>query len=123
MKERRKTAKLRRRYRVIILVGSVIAAGWTPATRAQVSNFAPASIKPEARVSVRELKIPSKAREEFEQDLRRLTKRDSAGSLQHFDAAVRVYPGYYEVHYHEGIALLQLRNNEEALRCFKKPSI
>ena len=105
---------------MIILVGSVIAACWTPATRAQVSNFAPASIKKEARVSVRELKIPSKARDEFEQGLRRLAKRDSAGSLQHFDAAIGVFPGYYEVYYHEGIAQLQLRNNEEALRCFQK---
>jgi tetratricopeptide (TPR) repeat protein len=66
------------------------------------------------------LKIPSKARDEFEQGLRRLAKRDTAGSLEHFDAAIRVYPSYYEAYYHEGIAQLQLRNNEEALRCFQK---
>ena len=34
--------------------------------------------------------------------------------------AIRVFPGYYEVYYHEGIAQLQLRNNEEALPCFQK---
>jgi tetratricopeptide (TPR) repeat protein len=61
------------------------------------------------------LKIPSKARDEFEQGLQRLARRDTAGSLEHFDAAIRVFPGYYE-----GIAQLQLRNNEEALRCFQK---
>ena len=38
----------------------------------------------------------------------------------HFDAAVRVFPDYYEVYYHQGIAQLQLRNNEDALRCFQK---
>jgi hypothetical protein len=57
---------------------------------------------------------------EFEQGLQRLAKRDTAGCLVHFDAAIRVFPGSYEVYYHEGIAQLQLRNNEEALRCFKK---
>jgi tetratricopeptide (TPR) repeat protein len=66
------------------------------------------------------LKIPSKARDEFEQGLQRLAKRVTAGSLEHFDAAIRVFPGSYEVYYHEGIAQLQLRNNEEALRCFQK---
>jgi hypothetical protein len=75
-------------------VSCAVAAGWTSTTQAQVSNFAPASIKKEARVSVRELKIPSKARDEFEQGLRRLVKRDTAGSPEHFAAAIRVFPGY-----------------------------
>ncbi len=120
MKSKRAAARPSSCCRAVLAVSCAVAAGWTSTTQAQVSNFAPASIKKEARVSVRELKIPSKARDEFEQGLRRLAKRDSAGSLRHFDAAVRVYPGYYEVYYHEGIAQLQLRNNEEALRCFQK---
>jgi tetratricopeptide (TPR) repeat protein len=121
MKSKREAARASGCCRAVLAVSCTVAAGWsTSTTQAQASNFAPASIKTEARVSVRELKVPSKAKGEFEQGLQRLAKRDSAGSLQHFDAAVRVYPGYYEVYYHQGIAQLQLRNNEEALRCFQK---
>jgi tetratricopeptide (TPR) repeat protein len=120
MKSKREAARPSNCCRAVLAVSCAVVAGWTSATQAQVSNFAPASIKKEARVSVRELKIPSKARDEFDQGLRRLAKRDTAGSLEHFDAAIRVFPGYYEVYYHEGIAQLQLRNNEQALRCFQK---
>jgi len=69
---------------------------------------------------VRELQVPAKARDEFEQGLRRLTKRDAIGSLRHFDAAIRVSPEYYEAYYNEGVAEMQLRNNEEALRRFQR---
>jgi tetratricopeptide (TPR) repeat protein len=120
MKSKREAARPSNCCRAVLAVSCAVAAGWTTTTQAQVSNFAPASIKTGARVSVRELKIPSKARDEFEQGLRRLAKRDAAGGLEHFDAAIRVFPGYYEVYYHEGIAQLQLRNNKEALRCFQK---
>jgi len=115
MKSKREAARLSSRCRAVLAVSCAVAAGWTSTTQAQVSNFAPASIKKAARVLVRELKIPSKARDEFERGLQRLAKRDTAGSLEHFDAAIRVFPGSYEVYYHEGIAQLQLRNNEEAL--------
>jgi tetratricopeptide (TPR) repeat protein len=98
----------------------VAAAGWASTTQAQVSNFAASSLRSEPKVSVRELQIPAKARDEFDRGLRRLAKRDPAGSLRHFDTAIRVFPEYYEVYYHEGIVALQLHNNEEALRCFQK---
>jgi len=120
MKSKGEAARPSSCCRAVLAVSCAVAAGWASTTPAQVSNFAPASIKKEARVSVRELKIPAKARDEFEQGLRRLAKRDTAGSLLHFDAAIRVFPGYYEVYYHQGIAQLQLRNHEEALRCFQK---
>jgi tetratricopeptide (TPR) repeat protein len=120
MKSKREAARLNSCCRGVLAVSCAVAAGWTSTTQAQVSNFAPASIKKAARVSVRELKIPSKARDEFEQGLQRLAKRNTAGSREHFDAAIRVFPGYYGVYYQEGIAESQLRNNEEALRCFQK---
>jgi len=120
MKSKREAARPSSCCRAVLAVSCAVAAGWTSTTQAQVSNFAPASIKSGAGVSVRELKISSKARDEFEQGLRRLAKRDAGGSLEHFDAAIRVFPGYYEVYYHQGIAQLQLRNNEQALRCFQK---
>ena len=72
------------------------------------------------KVSMRELRIPAKARDEFNRGLRSLEKREVAKSLRHFDAALRVFPEYYEAYYHEGIAALIERNNEEALRCFQK---
>jgi tetratricopeptide (TPR) repeat protein len=69
---------------------------------------------------VRELQVPAKARDELERGLRRLAKRDAIGSLRHFDAAIRVSPEYCEAYYNEGVAELQLHNNEEALRRFEK---
>jgi len=120
MKSKGEAARVSRCCRAVLVVSCVVAAGWTPTTRAQVSSFAAAAIKTEARVSVRELKIPSKARDEFAQGLRRPAKRDTAGSLQYFDATIRVFPGHYEVYYHQGIAQLQLRNDEKALRRFQK---
>jgi len=120
MKENRRAARIRSFREAILFVSSVIAAGWASTTQAQVSNLAASSQGSEARVSVRELQIPPKARDEFDRGLRRLAKRDAAGSLRHFDTAIRVFPEYYEVYYHEGIAALQLHNNEEAARCFQK---
>jgi hypothetical protein len=98
MKSKSETARPSSCCRAVLAVSCAVAAGWTSTTQAQVSNFAPASLKKAARVSVRVLKIPSKASDEFEQGLQRLTKRDTAGSLEHFDAAIRVFPGYYEVY-------------------------
>ena len=123
MKERENlgTARLRRFLRAILFVGSVITAGWSATTQAQSINFTAARVvKSGPKVSLRELRIPAKARNEFNRGLRSLEKRDSAGSLRHFDAALRIYPEYYEAYYHEGIAALIERNNEEALRCFQK---
>src|SRR6266404_5030005 len=120
MKENKGTARIRRFRQAVLLVSSVAAAGWTSTTQAQVSSFSASSVRSEPKVSLRELQIPPKARDEFERGLRRLAKRDPAGSLRHFDTAIRVFPEYYEVYYHEGIAALQLHNNEEAARCFQK---
>jgi tetratricopeptide (TPR) repeat protein len=120
MKEIRETTRIRRFRRAILLVSSVAAAGWASAIQAQISSFSASSPGAEPKVSVRELQIPAKARGEFERGLRRLEKRDAAGSLRHFDTAIRVFPEYYEVYYHEGIAALQLRNNEDAERYFQK---
>jgi tetratricopeptide (TPR) repeat protein len=88
-----------------------------PAANAQISSFAPSKTTP--MISVRELQIPSEARKEFEQGLRRLQKQDPAGSLRHFNSAVQRFPQYYEAYYHQGIAEMKLGKNEEALRSFQ----
>ena len=120
MKENKGNTKICRFRQAVLLMSSVVAAGWTSTAQAQVSCFSTSSLRKEAKVSLRELQIPPKARGEFERGLRRLEKRDPVGSLRHFDAAIRVFPEYYEVYYHEGIAALQLRNNEDAERYFQK---
>ena len=91
---------------------------WAPSANAQISNFAPTKKTP--TVSVRELRRPSKARDEFERGLRRLEKRDPAGSLKHFDAAIQISEDYYEVYYHRGVAEMQLGRSDEALQSFQR---
>lgn len=65
-------------------------------------------------VSMRELKIPGKAQSEFNKGLERLAKQDPAGSLSHFTKATEVFPGYYEAHYHIGVAEMRLGHMELA---------
>jgi len=71
-------------------------------------------------VSVRELKIPGRAQEEFNKGLGSLAKNDWAGSLVHFTKAVQVFPEYYEAVYHEGVAETNLGQLEKAMEAFQK---
>ncbi|HXY24450.1 MAG TPA: tetratricopeptide repeat protein [Candidatus Acidoferrum sp.] len=71
-------------------------------------------------VSVRELKIPPRAREEFNKGLNSLARNDWAGSLLHFAKAVHQFPGYYEAVYHQGVAETNLGQLEKALETFQK---
>jgi len=110
----------RRKLTCIALVFTNCAwiAVWTPRANAQLSSFTPTKKTP--TVSVRELHRPSKARDEFERGLRRLEKRDPAGSLKHFNAAIQISGDYYEVYYHRGIAEMQLGKSDEALQSFQR---
>lgn len=99
-----------------LLASFFLAAIHTPISSAQVSNLLPSR---NSTVSVRELGIPSSARDEFERGLRRLQKRDPAGSLQHFEAAIKKFPGYYEAYYDEAVAKLYLGRDDEALQLFQ----
>jgi Flp pilus assembly protein TadD len=71
-------------------------------------------------VSVRELKIPGKARNAFEKGLERLAKNDSDGSRTQFVRATTAFPNYYEAYYHIGVADLRLGREEEAAQAFQK---
>src|SRR6266404_3607184 len=110
----------RRKLTCIALVFANCAwiAAWAPRANAQISNFAPTKKTP--TVSVRELQRPSKARDEFERGLRRLEKRDPAGSLKHFNAAIQISGDYYEVYYHRGVAEMQLGESDEAMQSFQR---
>jgi len=84
---------------------------------AQSFGFAPP--KAGHTVSVRDLQIPSKARDKFERGLNRLGKCDAAGSLRFFAAAIEAAPDFYEVYYHRGVAEAQMNRNDDALRSFQ----
>jgi tetratricopeptide (TPR) repeat protein len=70
-------------------------------------------------VSVRELRIPGKARDEYQKGLERVAKSDPAGGLSHFKKAVQAFPGYYEARYHIGAAELKLDHWDEAMLEFQ----
>jgi tetratricopeptide (TPR) repeat protein len=71
-------------------------------------------------VSVRELRIPPKARNAFEKGLEHLAKNDANGSRTHFVRAIATFPDYYEAYYHMGVADLRLGREEKASQAFQK---
>jgi tetratricopeptide (TPR) repeat protein len=97
---------------LLALVGSVRCS-------AQSLGFAAASSRLANTVSVRELQVSPKAKDDFARGLQRLAKQDPQGSLKHFAAAIAASPDYYEAYYHQGVAQAQLSRNEEALRSFQ----
>jgi tetratricopeptide (TPR) repeat protein len=70
-------------------------------------------------VSVRELKIPGKAQDEYRKGLERIAKNDPAGGLSHFKKATQAFPDYYEAHYHIGAMEMQLGHRDEAMQAFQ----
>jgi Tfp pilus assembly protein PilF len=71
-------------------------------------------------VSVRELRIPVKARNAFEKGLQRLAKNDVDGSRTQFERATTAFPDYYEAYYHIGVADFRLGHDGEAAQAFQK---
>jgi len=70
-------------------------------------------------VSVRELAIPGKAKEEYRKGLVSLAKRQMVQSLKHFASAVRAFPGYFEAIYHQGIIETDLGHQDAAMQDFQ----
>ena len=70
-------------------------------------------------VSVRELTIPGKAKEEYRKGLVSLAKKELANSLKHFASAVRAFPGYFEAIYHQGIVETDMGHQEAAMQDFQ----
>ena len=71
-------------------------------------------------VSTRELKIPSKARNEYAKGMGSLAKQDLAGSADHFMKAAQAFPDYYEAFYHFGVVRMRQGRSGEALSAFQK---
>ena len=103
---------------ILVIMPLMIVVGFSRVLQAQVASFAPLK-KGSAAVSVRELMIPAKARNEFQRGMKKLGKRDEKGSLRHFDAATQLYPEYYEAHYYEGVAQLNMGKDDQALEAFQ----
>jgi tetratricopeptide (TPR) repeat protein len=70
-------------------------------------------------VSVRELKIPGRAQDEFQKGLQRLAKNDPAGSLSHFTKASQAFPRYFEAYYNMAVAETTLGHMDEAIKAFQ----
>jgi tetratricopeptide (TPR) repeat protein len=71
-------------------------------------------------VSVRELGIPGKARDEYRKGLVSLAKKELVNSLSHFARAVQAFPGYFEALYHLGVVQVSLGQSESAMQAFQK---
>ena len=65
-------------------------------------------------VSVRDLKVPGKARHAFEKGIERITKGDYPAGLERFKEAMDAYPDYYEAYYQAGLANVELRRDGDA---------
>lgn len=83
--------------------------------------YAPAE-KPGNRysVSVRELLMPDKARNEFQKGLQRIAKNEFADGLRHFTKATEAFPGYYEAFHFMGIAEMRLGQLDKAVGAFQR---
>jgi tetratricopeptide (TPR) repeat protein len=73
-----------------------------------------------ATISVSQLQIPSKAREEYQRGLQSLAKNDLPEALKHFTKACMTYPSFYEAQYHVGVAHLKMGRHEEAMQAFQR---
>jgi Tfp pilus assembly protein PilF len=71
-------------------------------------------------VSVHDLKVPGKARHEFDKGIARLQKNDAEGSLNHFKEATNAFPNYYEAYYQIGVANLELRRGNDAEQALQR---
>ena len=70
-------------------------------------------------VSVRDLKIPGKARDDYQKGLECLAKNDFAGSVNQFKKSIKVFPEYYEALSQLGMAEIHLGGMEEARNAFQ----
>ena len=71
-------------------------------------------------VSLRELKVPDKARRAYAKGVERLQKKDIEGSLDRFKEATHAFPDYYEAYYQIGLANLELRRGDEAEQALQR---
>jgi tetratricopeptide (TPR) repeat protein len=70
-------------------------------------------------VSVRDLKIAGKARDEYQKGMECLAKNDFGASVDHFTKAIKAFPEFYEALSQLGMAEVHLGSTEEARKAFQ----
>jgi len=71
-------------------------------------------------VSVRQLKMPGRARDEYQKGLERIANNDPSDGLRHFTKATEAFSGYYEAFYQMGVAEMKLGQFEKATAAFQR---
>ena len=71
-------------------------------------------------VSVRDFKVPAKAKRAFDKGVSLLQKKDLEGSLDRFKEATDAFPDYYEAYYQIGLANLELRRGNDAEQALQR---
>ncbi len=75
---------------------------------------------PDPIVSVRQLRIPDRAKFAFNKGTQKLAAKDYAGSIAEFQKAIAAYDDFYEAYYKIGIANLEMQACEAAEAAFRK---
>lgn len=75
---------------------------------------------PDATVTVRQLRIPDKARFAFNKGTQKLAAKDFAGGIAEFHKAIAAYDDFYEAYYKIGIANLEMQANDAAEAAFRR---
>jgi tetratricopeptide (TPR) repeat protein len=75
---------------------------------------------PDATVSVRQLRIPDRAKFAFNKGTQKLEAKDYLGSIAEFQKAIAAYDDFYEAYYKIGIADLEMQASEAAEAAFRR---
>jgi tetratricopeptide (TPR) repeat protein len=75
---------------------------------------------PDGIVSVRQLRIPERAKSAFKKGTQKLEAKDYAGGIAEFQKAIAAYDDFYEAYYKIGIANLEMQASETAEAAFRK---
>ncbi len=78
------------------------------------------SLRRGAVVSAKELAIPDRARHEYEEAEKSLTRRDAEAAAKHFARAVELAPQFSDAWNHLGTIAYQSRDYPRAENCFRK---
>lgn len=71
-------------------------------------------------VSVHELSIPDKARNDYNKGVRRLNRKDWSGSIPDFQRAIKAFPGFFEAYDLLGAAQLAMQDWADAEVSFRQ---
>lgn len=78
------------------------------------------SLRRTVLVSAKQLAIPDRARQEYEEAEKRLTRRDVGGATSHLERAVELAPQFSEAWNHLGTIAYQTRDYIRAETCFRR---